>query len=42
LASSDKWVLYIVCIVILVFGVYPKPLNDIAEESVKQLIINLK
>jgi len=42
LASSDKWVLYIVCFVIVAFGVYPKPLNDIAEESVKQLMLNLK
>lgn len=42
LASSDKWVLYIVCIVILVFGIYPKPLNDIAEESVRVFLNNLK
>lgn len=42
LASTDKWVLYIVCIVILVFGIYPKPLNDIAEESVKVFLTNLK
>jgi NADH-quinone oxidoreductase subunit M len=42
LASSDKWVLYIVCFVIVAFGVYPKPLNDIAEESVKVFLNNLK
>ena len=42
LASSDKWVLYIVCFVIVAFGVYPKPLNDIAEESVKIFLTNLK
>ncbi|MBK9285695.1 MAG: hypothetical protein IPM51_15465 [Sphingobacteriaceae bacterium] len=28
LASTDKIVLSIICIVIIVFGVYPKPLND--------------
>jgi NADH-quinone oxidoreductase subunit M len=42
LATSDKAVLIIVCAVIIAFGVYPKPLNDIAEESVKQILLNLK
>lgn len=42
LAGSDKVVLVIICIVIVAFGVYPKPLNDIAEESVKQILLNLK
>lgn len=42
IASSDKLVLVIVCAVILVFGVYPKPLNDIAEEAVKGILVNLK
>jgi len=42
LANSDKWVLYIVVVVIVAFGVYPKPLNDIAEESVKVFLMNLK
>lgn len=42
LASSDKWVLYIVVVVIVAFGVYPKPLNDIAEESVRVFLMNLK
>lgn len=42
LAGTDKAVLIIVCIVIIAFGVYPKPLNDLAEESVKMLLTNLK
>ena len=42
LATSDKAVLIIICAVIIAFGVYPKPLNDIAEESVKQILLNLK
>ncbi len=42
LAGSDKAVLIIVCIVIVTFGVYPKPLNDIAEEGVKQLLTYIK
>jgi len=42
LAGSDKVVLVIICIVVIAFGVYPKPLNDIAEESVKQILLNLK
>lgn len=41
LASSDKWVLYIACAAIIAFGVYPQPLNQLAEEGVKQ-ILNFK
>jgi NADH-quinone oxidoreductase subunit M len=42
LASTDKAVLIIICIVIIAFGVYPKPLNDLAEEGVKTLITHIK
>lgn len=42
LAESDKVVLIIVCAVIIGFGVYPKPLNDLAEPAVKALLMNLK
>ena len=42
LAGTDKLVLGILCIVIVAFGVYPKPLNDIAEEAVKTIMLNLK
>jgi len=42
IATSDKIVLIIICIVIIAFGVYPKPLNDIAEEGVKLVMLNLK
>jgi NADH-quinone oxidoreductase subunit M len=42
LASSDKWVLYIVCFTIIAFGVYPKPLNDLAEEGTKVILTYIK
>jgi NADH-quinone oxidoreductase subunit M len=42
LAKSDKMVLVIVCVVILAFGVYPKPLNDVVEPAVKALLENIK
>lgn len=42
LATSDKVVLSIICVVVVAFGVYPKPLNDIAEEAVKTIMLNLK
>ena len=42
LAESDKMVLIIICAVIIGFGVYPKPLNDLAEPAVKALLMNLK
>lgn len=42
LAKSDKVVLLIVCAAVIAFGVYPKPLNDLAEPAVKALLSNLK
>ncbi len=42
LLSSDKIVLYIICIAIVAFGVYPKPLNELAEEGTKLIMLNLK
>jgi NADH-quinone oxidoreductase subunit M len=42
LASSDKWVLYIICFFIIAFGVYPKPLNDLAEEGTKAILTYIK
>lgn len=42
LASSDKWVLYIICFTIIAFGVYPKPLNDLAEEGTKAILTYIK
>ena len=42
LAGSDKLVLYIICFTIVAFGVYPKPLNDLAEEGTKLIMLNLK
>jgi NADH:ubiquinone oxidoreductase subunit 4 (subunit M) len=42
LVSSDKWVLYIICFAIVAFGVYPKPLNDLAEEGTKVILTYIK
>ena len=42
LTTSDKTVLIIVCTVILAFGVYPKPLNDIAEEATRIVLMSIK
>ena len=42
LVGSDKLVLYIICFVIVAFGVYPAPLNDLAEEGTKMIMQNLK
>lgn len=41
LESSEKAVLIIVCAAIIVFGVYPKPLFDIAAPAVNQLVAAL-
>jgi NADH-quinone oxidoreductase subunit M len=41
LASVDKLVLIIICVVVLLFGVYPKPLNDIAEEAAKLILSDI-
>ncbi len=42
LAKSDKAVLIIVCAAVIAFGVYPKPLNDLAEPAVKALLQSVK
>ncbi len=42
LAGSEKLILVIICIVIIGLGVYPKPLNDIAEQASKDILINIK
>ncbi len=42
LVSTDKLVLYIICLAIVVFGVYPKPLNDLAEEGTKVILTYIK
>ena len=42
LVGSDKLVLYIICFVIIAFGVYPAPLNDLAEEGTKIIMISIK
>lgn len=42
LAGSDKLVLYIICFAIVAFGVYPKPLNDLAEEGTKAILTYIK
>ena len=42
LARSEKLILIIICIVVIGLGVYPKPLNDIAEKASKDILINIK
>lgn len=42
LATSEKAVLVIICVTIVVFGVYPKPLNEIAEQGAKTIVELLK
>lgn len=42
LASTDKVVLVIVCAAIIAFGVYPKPLNDMAEEGARSILSLMK
>lgn len=42
LASSEKLLLTIICFVIIAFGIYPKPLNDIAEAAVKNILLTIK
>jgi NADH-quinone oxidoreductase subunit M len=42
LAKTDKTVLIIICAAIIAFGVYPKPLNDVAEEGARLILQNLK
>lgn len=41
LASVDKLVLIIICMAVILFGVYPKPLNDIAEEATKTILTTI-
>jgi len=42
--GSEKVVLYIICALILVLGIYPKPILHLSEAAVQQLIeqVNLK
>ena len=42
LAGTEKAVLIIICIVVITFGVYPKPLNEIAEEATKVVLMSIK
>jgi NADH-quinone oxidoreductase subunit M len=38
LTSNEKWILIPICILIIAFGVYPKPILDLTEPSVKALM----
>ncbi|MEI6020133.1 MAG: NADH-quinone oxidoreductase subunit M [Bacteroidota bacterium] len=42
LHTNDKIVLVIICVAIVAFGVYPKPLNDIAEQGTRSIIALMK
>jgi NADH-quinone oxidoreductase subunit M len=38
MSGNEKSVLYIICAAIIIFGVFPKPLMDIAEPAVQNLV----
>jgi NADH:ubiquinone oxidoreductase subunit 4 (subunit M) len=38
LASTDKAVLITLCTAVVLMGVYPAPLNDLAEESARNIM----
>ncbi len=38
LTSNEKWVLIPICILIILCGIYPKPILDLTEPSVKALL----
>jgi NADH-quinone oxidoreductase subunit M len=42
LAPTDKLVLVIICAAVIAFGVYPKPLNDIAAEGARSILLLMK
>ena len=42
LQSTDKIVLMVVCAAVIVLGVFPGPLNELAEEGARAVISNLK
>ena len=42
LAATDKMVLVVVCAAVIAFGVFPGPLNELAEEGARAVISNLK
>jgi NADH:ubiquinone oxidoreductase subunit 4 (subunit M) len=41
LHKSDKVALMIIALVVIVFGVYPGPLNAIAEQATKEILMLL-
>jgi NADH-quinone oxidoreductase subunit M len=42
LARNEKFILVVICAVIILFGVYPKPITDIAEPSINVLLEGIK
>lgn len=42
LSGNEKTVLVIICAAVIAFGVYPKPLMDIAEPAVIRLVETIK
>jgi NADH-quinone oxidoreductase subunit M len=42
LATTEKMVLVIICAAIIAFGVYPKPLNEMAEQGTKTILEMMK
>ena len=42
LSGNDKTVLIIICAAVVLFGVYPQPVSEIAETAARNLLMNLK
>ena len=42
LNTSEKAGLIIICVAVVLFGVYPKPLNDVAEQATREVLMLLK
>lgn len=42
LSNNEKWVLYPVVALVLIFGIYPKPLLDLSAPAVEMLLQNCK
>jgi NADH-quinone oxidoreductase subunit M len=42
LATTEKAVLVIICLAVIAFGVYPKPINEMAEQGTKAILALMK
>jgi NADH-quinone oxidoreductase subunit M len=42
LSGNDKAVLVIICAAVILFGVYPGPLSNVAEDAARSLLMNIR